>query len=326
MVQKKADRRFVLGSYVGDFVTDANFVPAPAITQGALAAIVGGDLGPFPNPRRKDDYFMPSAGVQYDAGQNLMLYASYSTGFKAGGYGGTNVIESFGPEYVKAYEIGAKGSAFDRALNFNLALFRSDYRDLQEATIIFLPSGAALVVTTNAASARSQGVEAGATLRISPALTLNTDVAYLDSKFRNYPNGPCNVLQTVQAGGLCPVPQNLSGRTRPFSPEYSGNVGATLTLPVGGHQLRIDPSLYFVTKFNQQGGDDPLYVQKGYVKTDLRVGFGPDNQTWEVALIGKNLTDKTTASYRSGVPASSGSVIAFAERGRSIALQFTIKH
>ncbi len=326
VVSKDADRSFVLGSHAGGVVSSpgAALIPAPLVTQQFLAAnVIGGDLANFPNPWRRDKRLMPSVGVQYDVTPDVMAYATFSTGFKAGGFGGTNVIESYGPESVKAYEIGAKGSLFDRALNVTLAAFRSDYRDLQEATIVFLPSGSVIAVTTNAASARSQGVEFGSTLRLGPALTLSADVAYLDSRFRNYPNGGCTVLQTLARGLACS--QDLSGKRRPFAPEFSGNIGASLTVPAGAYQVRIDPSVYFVTDYNQQAGNDPLYVQKGYAKADLRVGFGPADGRWELAAIGKNLTDKQTASFRSGVTASPGSVIAFPERGRSVALQFTIK-
>ncbi len=324
VVSKDASRSFVIGSHAGGVVSGDTLVPAPLITQQFLAGnVIGGDLTDFPDPSRRDKRLMPSVGVQYDVGSDLMAYATYSTGFKAGGYGGTNVIEQFGPEYVKAYEAGVKGSLFDRALNFTLAAFRSDYRDLQEATIVFLPSGAVIAVTTNAASARSQGIEFGSTLRVSPALSLSADVAYLNSRFRDYPNGGCTVLQTLTQGLACS--QDLSGKRRPFAPEFSGNFGASLTLPFGDNELRVDPSVYFVTDYNQQAGNDPLYVQKGYAKADLRIGFGPDDGRWEVAAIGKNLTDKQTASFRSGVTASSGSVIAFAERGRSVALQLTFK-
>lgn len=326
VVSKDADRSFVLGSHDGGVVSSpgAALIPAPLVTQQFLAAnVIGGDLAPFPDPTRRDKRLMPSVGAQYDVTPDVMAYATFSTGFKAGGYGGTNVIESYGPEYVKAYEVGVKGSLFDRALNVTLAAFRSDYRDLQEATIVFLPSGAVIAVTTNAASARSQGIEFGSTLRVSPNLSFSADVAYLDSRFRNYPNGGCTVLQTLTQGLACS--QDLSGKRRPFAPEFSGNVGASLSVPAGDYQVRFDPSVYFVTAYNQQAGNDPLYVQKGYAKADLRVGFGPADGRWEVAAIGKNLTDKQTASFRSGVTASSGSVIAFAERGRSVALQFTIK-
>ncbi len=326
VVTKNADRSFVLGSHAGGVVSSpgAELIPAPLVTQQFLAGnVIGGDLTNFPDPSRRDKKLMPSVGVQYDVAPDIMAYATFSTGFKAGGFGGTNVIESYGPETVKAYEVGVKGSLFDRALDFTLAAFRSDYRDLQEATIVFLPSGSVIAVTTNAASARSQGIEFGSTLRVSPNLSFSADVAYLDSRFRNYPNGGCTVLQTLANGLVCS--QDLSGKRRPFAPEFSGNVGASLTVPAGDYTVRVDPSVYFVSDYNQQAGNDSLYIQKGYAKADLRIGFGPADGRWEIAAIGKNLTDKQTASFRSGVTASPGSVIAFAERGRSVALQFTIK-
>ena len=326
IVNKEADREFVLGSHAGGVVSSpgAELIPAPLVTQQFLAAnVIGGDLGGFPNPTRRDERLMPSVGAQYDVTPAIMAYATFSTGFKAGGYGGTNVIEQYGPEYVKAYEVGAKGSLFDHALDFTVAAFRSDYRDLQESTIVFLPSGSVIAVTTNAASARSQGIEFGSNLRIGRNLSFSTDVAYLDSRFLKYPNGGCTVLQTLAQGLKCS--QDLSGKRRPFSPEFSGNVGASLTVPAGAYRVRIDPSVYFVTDYNEQAGNDPLSVQKGYAKADLRVGFGPVGGRWELAAIGKNLTDEQTASFRSGVTASPGSVIAFPERGRSVALQFTIK-
>ncbi len=327
VVSKDADRSFVLGSHSGGVVSSpgATLIPAPLVTQQFLATnVIGGDLANFPDPKRRDSKVMPSAGLQYDVTQNVMAYATFSTGFKAGGFGGTNVIESYGPEKVKAYEVGAKGSLFDHALDFTLAAFRSNYRDLQEATIVFLPSGAVIAVTTNAASARSQGIEFGSTLRVVHGLSFSADVAYLDSRFRNYPNGGCTVLQTLASGLACS--QDLSGKRRPFAPAFSGNVGASLTVPTGQYLVRFEPSVYFVTDYNEQAGNDPLYVQKGYAKADLRIGFGPADGIWELAAIGKNLTDKQTASFRSGVTASPGSVIAFAERGRSVALQFSIKH
>lgn len=327
IVSKTADRNFILGSHDGGVVSSpgAALNPAPLITQQFLAAnVIGGDLGAFPDPKRRDKRLMPSLGVQYDVTRDVMAYATFSTGFKAGGYGGTNVIEQYGPEYVKAYEIGVKGSLFDHALDLTLAAFRSDYRDLQEATIVFLPSGAVIAVTTNAASARSQGIEFGSTWRVSPLLSFSADVAYLDSRFRNYPNGGCTVLQTLTQGLACS--QDLSGKHRPFAPEFSGNIGVSLTIPTGEYRFHIDPNAYFVTKYNQQAGNDSLYIQKGYAKIDLRIAFGPADGRWEIAAIGKNLTDKQTASFRSGVTASPGSVIAFPDRGRSVALQFTFKH
>lgn len=323
IVDKEARRAFLLGASSGAFTTNDNFILAPASTQEQLRQITGGEFGPFTNPERRDTKLMPSASVQYDVARDIMIYASYANGFKAGGYGGTNLIEEFGPEEVDAYEVGLKAALLGRRLTLNLAAFRMDYRDLQEATIISLPSGQVLSITGNAASARSQGVELSSLLRISGNVTLSADVAYLDSKYRDYPNGACTALgQALDAACV----QDLSGARRAFSPKWSGNFAASFLLPVADMQLRIDPSLYFSSRYNQQTNDDPLFLQSAYAKVDLRVSLSKPDTGIEFAIIGKNLTDRQTASFRSGASASPGSVIAFADRGASVAAQISFRY
>ncbi len=321
-VTKRASRVNLSGTYTGVQAQLDNFQPAPAATQAVLVNVLGGDLGNFPNPKRRDEKLMPSAGVQYDVGRELMLYATYANGFKAGGYGGLNVLEVFGPETVDAFEIGAKGSAFGRLLTYSAALFRSEYKDLQEATIVYLPSGSVASITKNAASSRSQGVEASMTLRPSRAISFTADLAYLDARYRSFPNGACTVLATLTAPNCA---QDISGKRRPFAPKFSGNIGLSLLAPVADWQVRVDPTLYFTSKYFQQSNSDSLFVQKGYAKADLRVSAGPADGRWELGVIAKNLGNVRTASLRTGVPASPGTVIAFPERDRSVAIQFTIK-
>ncbi len=323
-VSKDASRLFEIGSYTG-ISGPGTFTPAPAVTQQFYVAnVFGGSQSNFPTPKRTDKDFMPSAGIQIDATRDLMLYATYAGGFKAGGYGGTNVLEEFGPESVDAFEIGAKGSFIGGRLNYNLALFRANYKDLQEASIVFLPGGTTVSITTNAARAVSQGVEFGVNYRVSPIVTFSADLAYLDSSYKNFPNGACTVFQTLSKPVGCV--QDLSGKQRPFSPKYSGNVAASIAIPFDDYRLTFDPSAYFTSKYFQQGNGDSLYVQKGYTKFDLRVGFGAGDGQWTIAAIGRNLSDKQTAGFRSGVPASPGSVIAFPDRGRSFAVQLTLKN
>jgi outer membrane receptor protein involved in Fe transport len=95
---------------------------------------------------------------------------------------------------------------------------------------------------------------------------------------------------------------------------------------VGGFQLRVDPTLYFTSGYYGQATADPELRQPGYAKVDLRIGIGPENGRWELALIGKNLTDKVTASYRNSLPTSPGTTFALVERPRSIAIQFSIRN
>ena len=247
-----------------------------------------------------------------------MIYGSFSKGFKAGGFSGTTP-EIFEPEKVKAYEIGLKGRFFDRALMANIALFLNNYSNLQEASQILLSNGASRAVIGNSAGSRSKGIELNSSLRISGNLSLRGDVSYLDARYTDYRNAPCTTF-----GGLTPnCVQDLSGRRRAFAPEWSGSIGATLTAPLRNIELRVEPTVSFSSSYKQQSFD-PLYSQPAFAKIDLRVGIEDADHGWSLALIGRNLTNKATASFRNVVPTSPGSIVALPDRARSVAIQFTI--
>ncbi|GGB42937.1 TonB-dependent receptor [Sphingomonas metalli] len=317
-IHKSTDRLSTFGTAING--RRETYAVLPLATQVALSRVIGADLGQFPRPTRTDDKFMPSAGVQVDLARDVMAYATYSKGFKAGGYNSNSLALDYGPESVNAYELGLKGVFLDRALTLNADIFRSDYRDLQETTLIFTTAVPTSVVA-NAAGTRSQGVEASVTYRVSPILTLSTDIAYLDAKYTDYTNAPC----TIAAGIAGCRSQDMSGKRRPFAPEWSGNVGATLTLPVAGQSLRVSPLVYWSSRYFQSATADPLLSQSGYAKVDLTVGYGPADGRWELALIGKNLTDRLTASFRQPVTGSTGSIAAVTERGRAVAIQFSVR-
>ena len=301
----------------------SKFVPFDPITQAVFGQIFATNLNDFAVPYRTDKKFMPSAGVQYDFAPGVMGYVSYSKGFKAGGFSGANDGAVFGPETVNAYEVGLKTSLLERRLTLNTAVFRSDYRGLQE-TLITFPGGISVSTVANAAQARAQGVELGLSFRATSMFTLNADIAYLDSKYRDYPNGVCTMEQTALVGSSCV--QDLTGKRRPYSPEFSGNIGANITLPLAGRSLRVDPLVYFTSKFFTVATADPLLQQSGYAKYDLRVGYGPEDERWEVAVIGRNLADKATASYRNPLTGGNGSTFAYPDPPRTVAVQFSIKN
>ncbi|WP_191229318.1 TonB-dependent receptor [Aurantiacibacter xanthus] len=297
-------------------------IGAPITGSVAFCAIIGCALGDFPVSEITDDAFMPSVSLQYDVSPDAMVYAKYSRGFKAGGFSANSAADVFGPETVDAYEAGIKGSLAGNVVTYSLAAFRMDYQGLQET--VFDSNAAASV--SNVAEARSQGVELGLGLRASDWLRLNADVAYLDSVYRNYPNAECTKLEIANTPRGQTCVQDLSGSPRSYAPEWSGAVGAELMLPVSSDlDFTANPVVAFSSSYFMTATGDPLLQQEGYAKIDLRLGLSSHEGGWELALIGRNLTDKATASYRLGVPGADGSVLAMLERGRSVALQFSIR-
>jgi outer membrane receptor protein involved in Fe transport len=302
----------------------ANYIAGPASVNTNLAPFFSADLTDFPDPSRRDSKLMPSGSLQYDFTTDMMGYVSYTNGFKAGGFGATFSRNTFAPETVNSYETGLKAAFFEHKLVADLAVFLAKYKNLQENTNIIVPGGIPQSVIRNAARAESKGVELSTNWRPLPMLVLNSDVAYLNSHYTDYPNAPCTVLQSVQTPFGCV--QNLSGSVREYSPKFSGNLGGTLTVALPRElEVRINPSVYFTTGFYEAATVDPLLRQSGFGKIDLRIGLGPASQRWEVAFVGQNLTDKLTAMYRN-TAIDNGTYYALPDPPRSYGLQVSVKN
>lgn len=322
IVDKDANRTAVVGT-ADSMPGPDNFVSYPELNS-ILLPVTGTDVGNYDFTSRSDNKFMPAVNVQYDITDDVMTYASYTKGFKAGGFAVAVSKATFDPETVDAFEVGLKSNLFDRRLTFNIAAFLSKYKSLQETITLILPGGSTAQVVSNVAGTEVKGVELSTMLRASSQLTLSADVAYLDSRYTNHPTAPCTPLQNLFT---TPCTQDMTGKQRPFAPKFSGNVGARFSQPVGESiVLRLDGNIYFTSKFFQQPNADPFMSQDGFAKVDARIGLGADNGRWEVAIIGKNLTDKLTASFRQTVPGAPGSFQALAEQGRTIGFQLSMRY
>ncbi|MGI9287787.1 MAG: TonB-dependent receptor, partial [Pseudomonadales bacterium] len=125
-----------------------------------------GNLSTAPNhPSETWDEFTPKVGVRYQMNDDAMLYATYSKGYRSGGFNG-RVDEQdsaripYDPEIVDSYELGFKSEWPDKGLRLNGTIFYMDYQDKQEE--IGLPSDGATgqrITVFNAADATMQGVE-----------------------------------------------------------------------------------------------------------------------------------------------------------------------
>src|SRR3546814_6938558 len=92
------------------------------------------------------EIFDPRVVATYKFSPDASIYASFSTGFKSGGFqyvpfsaAQANVL--FQPEDITTYEVGFKSEWLDRRLRFNVAAFHYDYKDLQVSRIVELGGG-----------------------------------------------------------------------------------------------------------------------------------------------------------------------------------------
>lgn len=144
-----------------------------------------------------EDSFNPMANIQYDINDDLMFYASFARGTKAGGFdvrsnsvpGSTTVARpgafAFEEEKADNFEAGLKYKTRDLAVN--LSLYRTTYKDLQ--TNVF--DGTLNFNVRNASGAKTQGIEADMRWALDEHFTLSGAVAYLDFEFTNFLNGQC---------------------------------------------------------------------------------------------------------------------------------------
>ena len=320
IVEKEAGRHTRIG-LSDDMLVD--FAPATPLVESIVAGFLGFDLLPFDDPDRRDSKFMPTASVEYDLSDDMMAYVSYSMGFKAGGYGTGTTRDTFDSETVDAYEMGLKATFLDNRLSVNIAAFLSLYDDMQEATFVILQSGIPKGTIDNVAKSEVKGIEIGGSWQISPGLQATLDVAYLSSEYDEYTVAPCTSLQNMQPNCV----QDMSGKDRGLSPEFSGVLGLSYSTNLtDAYKFRIDTNLYHSSKYYTSSTADPLSVQDAYTKIDMRIALMPDNEKWEIALIGNNLTDERISNISIDVPTSGGSKQVLGERPRSFAIQASMRY
>ncbi|CAA0079791.1 TonB-dependent receptor [Zhongshania aliphaticivorans] len=281
----------------------------------------------------------PSLNVQFDVNDDVMAYATASRGHKSGGFDarsnaspsaapnpvGASISGSFeyDEEQATSFEIGAKTSFMDGRGELNIAAFFTKYDDLQ----VSIFDGTLGFNVGNAGAAETKGIELDGRFALTDNLLLTGALAFLDFEFTDFENGQCYQGQTpdstVSGVNYC----DYKGKTNQYVADYSGNVGLVYTKAFGdAMEFRAGTDFTFTDDYNSSQNLDPSQEQDGYVEVNMRLAIADVKSGWEVALIGKNLTDEDVVSYSNDVPlanSSFGSIghYAFIERPRSVAVQ-----
>jgi iron complex outermembrane receptor protein len=241
----------------------------------------------------------PLVTLAYDATPDINFYATYSTGFRAGGANDrSQTFASFGPEEVKSYEIGAKTDLFNRRVRLNVAGYLMDRTGTQTDfdNVDTNPSSPTFNLhteeTRNApGTSRIQGVEADLTVRITDELTLSGAYAYTDF---NVPPTPNPFLGNV----LFPV-------YVVFTPRHAVSGAVDYELPLGSGDMSARFHLdvaYAGSTYSFQAENvktDSSFIVNGRISlADIPVGSS--GQTVTVSVWARNLFDETHIYRRSG--------------------------
>ena len=260
--------------------------------------------------------FTPKIGLDYRPNDNMMFYASWSRGYRSGGFSSRAATAAtagtpFQPETVDSYEIGTKLSMLDRKLVVNLAGFYAKYKNLQQDTTI--PGGPTgeQNKTINVGSANIKGIEFDVTARPAKGLTLRAAAGILDSKVKNFVAG--NVL-----GGKI-LPFDYSANNLIYSPKATLSASAEYTVPVTDQvRLTAIAGIRHISPYDQQislgpltgnlvtgpvivNGNDPRVRTntQNLVDASLTANFNLNGKKFKVSVYGRNLTDDrgTSAAF-----------------------------
>lgn len=272
---------------------------------------------------RSERHFMPSAQLQWKVSDDVSAYAKWDRGYKSGGFNAANFATLADVEYneerADGYEIGVKTSFADRRAGLNIALFNTKYRDLQVTTL----TGNGQALLSNAGQATSRGVEVDGFYNATDNFKIGGSFAYLDSKYDRYTDGPCNALQRSAHVGLPgPCFQDLSGKPTSYAPEWSGSFFAEGKVPLSsGIDLSLRGDATYSDSYFYDSDLDPNTRQSSYWKFDARLGIASQDGKWDVAILGKNLTNKAIAVWGTDVPLLLGTYVAFTSMPRTVAVQ-----
>ncbi len=291
----------------------------------------------------------PEVSLTWKPVSGILVYGAYKTAYKSGGFsnGGINSKFSsnpladltFDPERARGFEGGIKTTLADNQLRLNLGVYSYRYKDLQ---VDFFNSPI-FAFQTLTADAKTRGVELEFEFapRSVDGLNLHGGINYNKATYTDFPQAPCYAGQSIAegcsivlAGGG--VRQNLDGQVLSVAPKWTGTIGASYDRPVGnGLTLGLNADMRFSSSYLASGFGNPDSRQSKYATLDAGIRVGSEDERWQVALIGKNLTNRF---YVSGVvdgPSTGGSAgtttsahadqLGFGTLPRTVMVQFSTK-
>jgi outer membrane receptor protein involved in Fe transport len=277
--------------------------------------------------KRSESKFTPAINMQWDATDETMLYASYTEGFKAGGFDARSNINTnfeFEEELAESFELGAKMSLDDGAAELNIAIYRTEYTDLQTSQF----DGTLGFNVTNAGEATIQGIELDGRWQITDALYLSGAVGILDFEFDKFEESQCFFGETPDSPTV-PDLCDRTGDTREFAPELTANLGAAYYVDVSDDvDLTLGVDLSYSDDYFASPTLDPNLEQDAYVKVNARVALESSDAIWSVALLAENITDEEITTFGGNVPLATlltgragNAYYAFYEAPRNVALK-----
>lgn len=296
------------GRFSHEQVNSAN--PAIIIAAGGRGPVIRNTTAASFRERTFED-FTPEIGLEWRPTEDILVYYTYSEGFKAGSgenaAGSTTIVD---PEEIRNHELGLRASLLDRRLIVNLAAFTYELEGAQlNKTIPGGPAGFQTIFQ-NAASTSAEGIEIEVLTRPAPGVRLNGSLAYTDARFDDYltldPLNPANVA-SPGAPPYDPVTNpdpsafgapgggniQLAGNRVRNTPEWAWNVHGELDIPIGGlaGTLTLQGDVYGRSRVYFSEFERDIESSPSYAMVDASILYADAGENLRVQLWVRNLFD-----------------------------------
>ncbi len=250
--------------------------------------------------------------LEKDLFEDSLAYATYSTGYRSGGFDATGNV--YDPEYLDAFTLGIKNRFMDNSLQLNAEAFYWDYEDQQISFNTFNElTGAAESRTFNVGAATIKGFEVDAVFLAAENTLLNATVQYLDSsyddlQFNNVPaaNGADNIncladpTGVFTPAGAAPPAElvnfDCSGNDGIFSPDWVLKFGAEQTFALS-NGMDIVAEIDTTYTSEQQSGfqNRTLDIIESQTKTNINLTLNSADGDWYIGAYARNIEDEHRA-------------------------------
>jgi len=266
--------------------------PATGLPSEACAAALGFPIPSQPfryyplEPNKQNfDNFSFKAGVQLHPKEDVMVYGSFSQGYKTGGWttrlsNPLPVAPTFGEEKAESWEAGVKSTLIDRLLQLNVAAFSTKYEGIQ----LNFQEGVSPTVK-NAGDARIKGFEVEAVAAPTDIFSINASVGYLDAYYTRVDPGAQVPPSDIQLGVY-------RDADLPKAPHWKINISPRLEVPVGNGSVVLLADWTHTTSMRNDTEGTILLLRPNTDIINASITYEPDNANWNLTAGGTNLTDE----------------------------------
>jgi len=262
--------------------------------------------------------FSPHVALNYKLNDDMMVYGSYSNGFKSGGVDmradqslNPTISEPYDPEIVDTFEVGMKSELMDGMMRLNASVFYSDYQDMQVTVQRVVPSGVSSQVL-NAGQATVQGFEVESVIALSDTFNITAMLGHIDAEFDS-------VVYTEPATGDTTDVTNAWSFAN--TPEWTGSLGFNKTFDTEVGQIVWSANYSYRGK--TQMFEAPSMLDQGsYSLVNTSLVWYQNGGNWHVGLHGKNLTDEEyrVGGYNFGPTFGDDAIVAYYGDPRTVSL------